>query len=188
MLASAVTTLIWFFPVSEVALALRARSRAIGARSEDHGSFALLWTVFGLAIAAATWLSFQGWAPLPLPPALRDALVLALMGSGLLLRWAAILTLGRFFTVDVAIHGDHAVVRRGPYAWVRHPSYSGLLLLFLGLALHMGDALSFLVLMLPVCVAGWRRIRIEETALLQGLGEPYADYCRETRRLIPGLL
>ena len=188
MLHSAVATLIWLFPVSEVALAVRARSRAFGARSEDHGSFALLWTVFGLAIAAASWLSFQGWAPLPLGPRLREGLVLGLMGAGIALRWASILTLGRFFTVDVAIHGDHAVVRRGPYAWVRHPSYSGLLLLFLGLALHMGDALSVLVLMVPVCVAGWRRIRIEEAALLQGLGEPYAAYCRETRRLIPGLL
>lgn len=184
----AVAAMIWLFPVSEVALALRARSRAFGARSEDRGSFALLWTVFGLAIAAATWISYRGWAPLPLRPALREGLVLVLMGSGLVLRWASILTLGRFFTVDVAIHSDHAVVRRGPYAWVRHPSYSGLLLLFLGLALHMGDALSFLVMMAPICVAGWHRIRVEEAALLQGLGEPYAAYCRDTRRLIPGLL
>lgn len=188
MLHIAVTILLWLFPVSEVALALRARARAFGARSEDRGSFALLWTVFGLAITAATWLSFTGWTPLPLAPALREGLVLGLMGSGLVLRWASILTLGRFFTVDVAIHGDHAVVRRGPYAWVRHPSYSGLLLLFLGLALHLGSVISFFVMMVPVCVAGWRRIQVEEAALLQALGEPYAAYCRETRRLVPGLL
>ncbi|HEY4257482.1 MAG TPA: isoprenylcysteine carboxylmethyltransferase family protein [Candidatus Udaeobacter sp.] len=50
--------------------------------------------------------------------------------TGLLLRWWAIITLGRFFTVDVTIEKDHELVERGPFRMLRHPSYTGVLLAF----------------------------------------------------------
>ena len=57
--------------------------------------------------------------------------------AGLILRWWAIITLGRFFTVDVTIEKDHELVERGPFRIVRHPSYTGVLLAFVGLALSL---------------------------------------------------
>ena len=54
--------------------------------------------------------------------------------AGLILRWWAIIILGRFFTVDVTIEKDHELVERGPFRIVRHPSYTGVLLAFVGLA------------------------------------------------------
>src|SRR5690348_17282812 len=83
----------------------------------------------------------------------RDALRLAAMGmmiAGMLFRWTAIRTLGRFFTVDVAVHEGHAVVDSGPYRLVRHPSYTGLLLAFAGLGLAFQNWISLLALLLPV--------------------------------------
>ena len=53
--------------------------------------------------------------------------------AGLILRWWAIIMLGRFFTVDVTIEKDHELVERGPFRIVRHPSYTGVLLAFVGL-------------------------------------------------------
>jgi protein-S-isoprenylcysteine O-methyltransferase Ste14 len=57
--------------------------------------------------------------------------------AGLLLRWWAIITLGRFFTVDVTIEKDHELVERGPFRIVRHRSYTVVLLAFVGLALSL---------------------------------------------------
>ncbi|MGA8708221.1 MAG: isoprenylcysteine carboxylmethyltransferase family protein [Steroidobacteraceae bacterium] len=174
------------FGLSEFALLLGKRSGS-GATSADRGSLRLLWGVIGLCVVLAilagnlvpqansSWL----WR-------LRTAGgVLFLLG--LLLRWYAIITLGRFFTVNVAIAADHRVIDTGPYRLVRHPSYSGSLLQFVGLGITFGNWLSLALLVLPVLAVYQRRIAIEEQALSQGLGDPYRRYMAQTRRLIPGI-
>ena len=87
--------------------------------------------------------------------------------------------------MNVAIADEHHVVRSGPYLWVRHPSYSGDLLMLLGFCVSLGNLASFLVMIVPsVGVTLWR-IRIEEAARQQGRGEPYAAHMRSARRSIP---
>jgi protein-S-isoprenylcysteine O-methyltransferase len=179
--------LILLFPASEIALLLFRRSRGLGGASQDRGSVAMLWGTMGAGLALAILAAPLGFAPFRLPVPALDSLIVAVMVGGLGLRWAAIRTLGRFFTVDVAIHPEQTVVRTGPYAWVRHPSYSGLLLLWLGVGLRFGNGLSLLALLVPVTLALVARIRTEESALRKGLGQPYEAYCRNTKRLVPGL-
>ena len=104
---------------------------------------------------------------------------------GLLLRWWAIITLGRFFTVDVTIEKDHELVERGPFRVVRHPSYTGVLLAFVGLALTLGNWAALLVILLPISVAFIHRMNVEENALSGALGSQYTDYIRRTKRLVP---
>jgi protein-S-isoprenylcysteine O-methyltransferase Ste14 len=115
-------------------------------------------------------------------------LALVLMAGGLTIRWSAILTLGRFFTVDVAIQPQQPVIQTGPYRFVRHPSYAGLLFSFVGLGVYFGSWLSLVVLLVPITAAVVNRILKEEAALLVALGAPYAEYCARTKRLIPGLV
>jgi len=105
--------------------------------------------------------------------------------AGLALRLVSILTLGRLFTVNVAIHSDHPVVEKGPYRFVRHPSYSGLLLAFIGLGVSFQSWLSILVLLVPIVLAVVNRVATEERALLSFLGPPYTAYCARTKRFIP---
>lgn len=187
MLHGLALALLYLFPVSELLLALRRRAGA-DASAQDRGSLRLLWATLGGSILAAWPLAYQGLAPLHLHGTAQDALVALSMGGGLLLRWSAILTLGRFFTVNVAIHRNHQVVEAGPYAYVRHPSYTGLLLLLLGVGLRFGDGLSLAVVLLPSALALGIRIRREEAALRAALGQPYLDYCARTKRLVPGLI
>jgi len=104
---------------------------------------------------------------------------------GLLLRWTAILTLGRFFTADVAIHEGQRVVSAGPYRNVRHPSCTGLMLAFLGLGVFFDSWLSVAGLMIPITVAVMHRIRHEESVLVGALGPAYSTYCARTKQLIP---
>ena len=104
---------------------------------------------------------------------------------GVVLRWWAIIHLGRFFTVDVALAADHRVIDTGPYRLMRHPSYTGLLLMYVGFALTLDNLIALPVVLIPVMLSLLQRMRIEETALLGALGENYAAYCRRTKRLVP---
>jgi len=104
---------------------------------------------------------------------------------GLLLRWTAIFTLGRFFAADVAIHEGQLVVSAGPYRHVRHPSYTGLMLAFLGLGVFFDSWLSVAGLMIPITLAVMHRIRHEESVLVGALGPAYSTSCARTKQLIP---
>ena len=104
---------------------------------------------------------------------------------GTTLRWMAILTLRNYFTMNVTIFEDHQIVKHGLYKYLRHPSYSGLLVRYLGLGLAFGNWLSVLCLFVPLIGAVLYRIHVEEMALNQALGSQYAEYSRTTMRLIP---
>ena len=181
-------SVIALFPISEVVLAFVKRSRGRAAQNEDRGSMRLLWLsiAFGIGLAiAAQWIPS---ARVPGPPHMIRLLALGLLLGGLALRWTAILTLGRFFTVDVAIHAGHVVIHTGLYRFVRHPSYTGLLVAFLGLGVFFTNWLSILGLLTPITLAVLNRVVKEERALLTSLGAEYAAYCARTKRFIPGLL
>jgi len=112
---------------------------------------------------------------------------LALMCAGIALRQWAVVLLGRFFTVDVRVHAEQTVVERGPYRWLRHPSYTGMIVTFVGIGLALGNWAA-LALLVVVPTAGFVvRIRAEERALLDGLGEPYRRFAATRARLIPGV-
>jgi protein-S-isoprenylcysteine O-methyltransferase len=170
--------------LSEALLAVAKRSRE-GSVSRDRGSLRLLWVVIlvsiGLAHAAAYAVP---QADSLLLHRLRHA-GLALVVLGLALRWYAILHLGRFFTVNVAIAQGQRVVETGPYALVRHPSYAGALAAFLGLGICTENWLALGALVLPITAAFLRRMAIEEAALLEAFGEDYRAYCGRTKRLLP---
>ena len=112
---------------------------------------------------------------------------LALMLTGIVLRWSAIVTLGNYFTGKVQIFSEHRLVRSGVYGHVRHPAYSGALVAYLGLGLSFVNWISFVLIFFPVLLAALRRIEVEEQALRQAFGKDYAEYSDKTKRLLPGI-
>jgi protein-S-isoprenylcysteine O-methyltransferase len=180
------TTLSALLLASEVALtvARRSKSRASG---KDRLTLPLLWTVIGLSIFAGFFLRAafpQGRLP---HPQTFYVLGLILFLLGLIVRWVAIIHLGRFFTVNVAIADDHELITTGPYRYVRHPSYTGTLLIFLGFGLCMLNIFSFAAVFLPITAAFLWRMHVEEKALLGAFGERYQSYVASSHRLIPYL-
>jgi protein-S-isoprenylcysteine O-methyltransferase Ste14 len=115
------------------------------------------------------------------------AVGIGLMWAGIVIRQWSIAVLGRFFTVDVRVQRGQPVVDRGPYRWVRHPSYSGMILTFAGMGLALGNWLSFALLAVVPTAGLIIRIRVEEQALLDALGEPYQQFAASRRRLFPGV-
>lgn len=174
------------FAVSEVSIRLRSATRRGGERV-DRGS--VVAVVAGIAAGSllAIWAAADlrvttipgGWAPV--------VAGLGLMWLGIALRQWAVWTLGRFFTVVVRVSDDQTVVDRGPYQWVRHPSYTGLLFTLFGLGLVLGSWLSVAALVILPTIGLVVRIRVEEQALLAALGEPYRAYADRRRRLLPGI-
>lgn len=100
--------------------------------------------------------------------------------------WAAI-TLGRHFDIEVEFHAGHEVVRRGPYALVRHPVYSGLALHLLGACLATGNLLMLAGTIFVAIPAFYLRASVEERLLRRELGLAYDDYAREVGMLVPFL-
>jgi protein-S-isoprenylcysteine O-methyltransferase len=174
------------FPITELALGLSRRSRP-GATRRDEGSMAVLWIVISASVFAAIVARSVGSLRIAGPPVTILAAGLMLLIGGQVLRWASIVTLGSYFTVDVALQDGQSVITTGPYRWIRHPSYTGLLIAFLGLGIVLGNWLSVIVLIVPILLALSYRIRIEERVLRLALGEAYATYCQRTARLVPWL-
>jgi len=135
-----------------------------------------------LAIVAALLVTPLGW---PGPHWQWLIIGVAVTYSGAGLRYWSILTLGRFFDFVVTIQDNHRVVTSGPYRLVRHPAYTGLIMVQLGIGIALANSLS-VVLCLAVTMLGLGpRIRREESVLLGELGTEYADYAAKTKRLIP---
>jgi protein-S-isoprenylcysteine O-methyltransferase len=175
------------YVLSELALTLNKRAKSGESRVEDKGSLTLLWIVIAASVTLAFNLAYLlPGAAMSSAPALRR-LGIALFAAGLALRWYAIVHLGRFFTVNVSIAADHRLIDTGPYRIIRHPSYSGALMAFLGLGLCMANWASLLCLLVPIFLVFLRRIHVEETVLLQALGDQYRNYMRRTKRLIPAV-
>lgn len=172
------------YGLSEVCLALTRRSRGRGASLDRH-SLALLWGV----ILVSVGLSIVATDRFPQAALLyRRGLYLIGLGlflCGVILRWYSIWYLGRYFTVDVAIAKGHRVINAGPYRLIRHPSYTGALIAFLGFGFCLGNWLSILCLTLPIIGVFMWRIHVEERALTEALGDDYRAYMRCTKRLIP---
>lgn len=110
-----------------------------------------------------------------------DALVLV----GLVIAIWARATLGRNWSSRVTLKEQHELIKTGPYRLVRHPIYSGLLVMVLGTAVVAGQAAGFVAL--PLCACGcWVKLRQEEILLTRHL-PGYSEYMRHTKALIPFL-
>lgn len=110
---------------------------------------------------------------------------IALMLCGLAFRWYAIRVLGKYFTRDVATRANQQVVERGPYRWIRHPSYSGSLLTVLGFGLATTNWLSLVAVGGFALLGYGYRVHVEEQALSRDLGDSYRNYMQRTHRFIP---
>jgi len=157
--------------------------------SKDSGSLRVLlggmWIALFLAFPLAfvrAW-SFPQRAQLPLFVA---GLLFIVLGS--LLRRYCFRALGEFFTGDVRAREDQPVICTGPYQWVRHPSYTAGMMMFIGIGLALGSWVSFLLLTVGSIATYGYRVAIEERILLQTLGEPYASYMKGRRRFIPHIV
>jgi len=155
------------------------------AENRDRFSLKIVMTGNLLALWTGIGLAFSPYGTLYSIP--MQLLGLSLMLFGIILRSTAIAQLGRFHSPNVAIHADHRLIETGLYRYVRHPSYLGGLIAFLGFSFALANWLSILVMMTILPCVYLYRIHEEDNALLLAFGDSYRSYCQRTKRLIPWL-
>jgi protein-S-isoprenylcysteine O-methyltransferase len=176
---------IWVFG-PESRIVRNAQRSAAHADSRDAGSV----RVIVLGMWAGTLAAFAlAWVPVLRGPAgWRVGLFIVGVGvlvGGSLLRRHCWRLLGESFTGDVRAHPDQHIVTAGAYRLVRHPSYSAGILMNAGLGLALGSWASTAILVLASLAVYSYRIAVEERALLAVVGEPYREFMRTRRRLVP---
>src|SRR5215469_318035 len=100
--------------------------------------------------------------------------------------WARV-TLGRNWSGVVTLKEGHELVERGPYRFVRHPIYTGILTMFFATALALGHLAGFAATLL-MFASFWIKLRDEEQLMLQQFPDRYAVYRRRAKRIIPFVL
>jgi protein-S-isoprenylcysteine O-methyltransferase Ste14 len=189
--------IVLFVIQSEVRFGAKARAsraEATDRRSSLALSVTTLVPIAGFAfsmkyayVAAArpqAWMAWLLGESLPgLPASAWAAAAIGLAGMGLRL-WA-VLTLRERYTRTLLTHEQHAIERGGPYRAVRHPGYLGSLLCLNAVAFTSGSAPVFAASLLATISGYAYRIRAEDRMLIEALGEPYAQYRREVRALLP---
>jgi protein-S-isoprenylcysteine O-methyltransferase Ste14 len=179
--------LAWIFSEIAILVLMRTRSGNPSADVQDRGSLRILWFVILAAITLGSYYGETHTHTIDHGAPWVRVTALTLLALGLAIRWTAIITLGRSFSANVAIHATQTVHKTGLFRFVRHPSYSGLILIFAAVGLHTRNWLGLAIIFIPTSVALFYRIHVEESALRRAFGHEYDDYSKSTKCLIPGI-
>ncbi|HUI30172.1 MAG TPA: isoprenylcysteine carboxylmethyltransferase family protein [Candidatus Acidoferrales bacterium] len=110
--------------------------------------------------------------------------VMALAGIALL-AWTH-LCLGKEWSVNLQLRDDHRLIRSGPYSEVRHPMYTALFFIYIGLGLISNDYVAFILILMAV-ISLLLRIPREEDMMIEKFGEEYRTYIKKTGKFFPKL-
>ncbi len=133
----------------------------------------LLAPVLNLLHVAPTGSDPAGWAGV------------AIAASGIALRLWANRVLGQFYTRTLRVADSQPIIQNGPYRLIRHPGYLGTILVWVGVGLSAQNWIALAIITPVVVVTYSYRIRVEEEMLMAARGDPYREYVRRTKRLIP---
>ena len=89
------------------------------------------------------------------------------------------------FSRTVQIESEHKVITTGPYQWIRHPAYTGMIAVNTGLSMAIGTWLGALTAFIFITASLLYRIHVEEKTLLTALGDEYREYMKRTWQLFP---
>jgi protein-S-isoprenylcysteine O-methyltransferase Ste14 len=172
--------------VTWIGLELRQSvKRRAEAELSDRGSYfvARAGVGAGWIVAALSPSRLPGAAIGGEPVIFAVGFVVAWAGIGL--RWWAFHTLGRYFTFRVQTSPDQPVISNGPYRVLRHPGYAGVELVLIGMGLLYDNWIGVAATLIFPMLGLANRIRVEERALNDALGEPYRAFASTRKRMIP---
>lgn len=177
-----ITYFIWL--LSELLLNRLLHSRNTDKQDADKNSLSAIWITIIASVTAATLLRQYTSFPIALGKTV-PYLGLDVIFLGIIIRFLAIRSLGRFFTVDVTIREGHQLKKDGLYKYLRHPSYFASLVSFIGFGISLNNWLSLMLVTIAITTVFLIRIRVEEEALIAEFGDEYRNYQKTTWGLIP---
>ena len=187
-----ITTLLAYALLGVFAALERRLRQGQSAQSLETGAFdrestrvlggALLISMLGLLLAPGLNMLRRGRTSIS---PVAGWVGLGLMLNGIGLRAWANTTLGAFYTRTLRVTADQRLIEQGPYRLLRHPGYSGSLLLWIGAGLATTNWVVTILITIVTGSAYVYRVRSEEAMLVQTFGEAYQDYRQRTWKLIP---
>jgi len=161
------------------------RRKGVRVQRRTHGSNILIMIDWIVLFTVCASFAQKGVAMLPVWVYYFGIIAMIL---GIAIRQWAIAVLGRFFSGTIGVQKEQRVVDSGPYRLVRHPSYSGALLLQIGVGLAVQTWGAVVVIVIGFALAYGHRMMVEEKVLVRELGDGYVQYMKRTKRLIPYLI
>lgn len=184
---SVILFLSWIWALSEIIgsyIIPRLRQKGKVKARSDRGSRLVIWLGIFVSIFLSDYFAKNTITPIP---GFFFYVGIVLMLAGIVFRQWAIWVLGRFFSTRVRIVSDHRIVMKGPYRFLRHPSYTGMLMILLGLGLASRTWLGTIIILALFSLVIGYRINVEEKALKAEFGDEYREYAKKTKRLLPFL-
>jgi protein-S-isoprenylcysteine O-methyltransferase Ste14 len=159
-------------------------------QTQERASFASR-LLYGIPVIVAFYLLFDDhipfawlqWRTFP-RNSWVEGLAVLLTAAGIVFAIWARFYIGENWSSAVSIKVGHELIRTGPYAWVRHPIYSGLLLAMFGTALARREPRGLIALVV-LWLGFWIKSRMEEGFMRKTFGDQYQEYSRTTGALIP---
>ncbi len=161
----------------ELRILLRCKSK-----ESDKGSMLFVLVGIFLPLALMIFLSYVGFGRIG--AGFINYIGLVLLVWGFLLRQVSIMILGKYFIPVVSKQRGQRIIEVGPYEYIRHPSYTGLMLELLGVAFALANWISVIIVLSLFLPAIYYRIKVEEEFLRHEFKE-YSAYMKRTWRLIP---
>jgi protein-S-isoprenylcysteine O-methyltransferase Ste14 len=183
-------TLKWIWIVFGISwlLAAFAQKRSIRRQSAGSGllQMAIVFAALSPFFIADAKFGFLRKYFVPHLPAIQNLGIAVMLAGWAFATWARF-TLGRNWSGTVTVKENHVLNTRGPYAWVRHPIYTGLLCMLLGTALVIGTFEALLAIA-GVLFALYLKLRVEEQFMVETFGEQYTSYRRRVKALVPHVI
>lgn len=149
---------------------------------EDRGTYYLIYLCVLFSIIISEKLGFDGNIRLPDFTFYIGVIILL---SGTLLRGISVFMLGKYFTYQVSVMDNQSLIKSGPYQYIRHPGYAGLIGSLIGISLAFRSMSALVIVGIMCFFAFGLRIKFVEEMLSQELGNDYTQYKNKTKRLIP---
>jgi protein-S-isoprenylcysteine O-methyltransferase Ste14 len=176
---------LWF--ALEMLFWVRARMLRRGQprqQNDDRGSALLIMLGMYVLIFVSIRFSIR---QLGLLPRWMQYVGFVLMIAGMIIRFSAIIQLGRFFSPVVGVVSNQEIVQSGLYRWIRHPAYTGGWIVGVGIGFGLRTWWGLLLCGIGLLLIYAYRIHVEEKVLVQHFGERYITYRKSTRRMFPGI-
>jgi protein-S-isoprenylcysteine O-methyltransferase Ste14 len=181
------------FIIAEIAGAIFTSVKRGGIRTGRRrmrvGGSLVAWGLVGLSwmyvFVAVLVVAAMGYG---LMPTWFCYIGIIVMAVGIAIRMWAVTVLGRYFSRTLDVEPKQKVVEAGPYRYVRHPSYTGVLLFFVGMGLAVSSWVAVIIGVLVFAVAYGYWMYSEEKVLVQKLGSCYVDYMKRVKRIVPKIV
>jgi protein-S-isoprenylcysteine O-methyltransferase Ste14 len=174
-----VTALFWIIPELWLLFRDRKVKPEVGRNNGRYLYFLLMYSIIACVLLSINLVN------IPITQNSRFLTGSLIIWGGLFFRWWAIYSLGKYFNIVVTVQSGQKIIKNGPYKYIRHPSYTGSMLILFGFGFSLGNWIGLAIILIISLISFYLRAIVEEKVMVSSFGNDYLNYMRQTTRFIP---